>query len=161
MLPLDEIYNMYAITVHRFLLSKTHDVDLAEELTQETFYQAVKCIDKFDGSCKVSTWLCAIAKNQLQAYYRKHKEIPINISEIPVAIVPSAEENFFTGFNTAQIVSHIYKLKDPTREVLYLRLFGEFSFKEIGTIMGQTENWSRVTYYRGKEKVIKELRENE
>ena len=65
MQPMEEIYQEYARTVFKYLLSKTHDEDLAEELTQETFYQALKSIDRFDESCKISTWLCAIAKNQL------------------------------------------------------------------------------------------------
>ncbi|MDY2589012.1 MAG: sigma factor [Agathobacter sp.] len=64
MQKVDEIYQKYARTVYKYLLSKTHDENLAEELTQETFYQALRCIDRYDGSCKISTWLCAIAKNQ-------------------------------------------------------------------------------------------------
>lgn len=68
MQPMDEIYQEYARTVYKYLLSKTCNEDLAEELTQETFYQAVRSIDRFDESCKISTWLCAIAKNQLFSY---------------------------------------------------------------------------------------------
>lgn len=66
---MEEIYQKYAQTVYKYLLSKIRNADLAEELTQETFYQAVRSIERFDGSCKISTWLCAIAKNQLLAYY--------------------------------------------------------------------------------------------
>ena len=72
MQPMDEIYQEYARTVYKYLLSKTCNEDLAEELTQETFYQAVRSIDRFDESCKISTWLCALAKNQLFSYQRKH-----------------------------------------------------------------------------------------
>ena len=71
MQSMDEIYQTYARTVYKFLLSKTHNEYIAEELTQETFYQAIKSIHRYDGSCKLSTWLCAIAKNQLLAYIRK------------------------------------------------------------------------------------------
>ena len=63
MQSMDEIYQKYAQTVFRFILSKVQDSDLAEELTQETFYQAIKSSDRYDESCKISTWLCAIAKN--------------------------------------------------------------------------------------------------
>ena len=74
MQKVDEIYQKYARTVYKYLLSKTHDENIAEELTQETFYQALRCIDRYDGSCKISTWLCAIAKNQLLSYWRKHPQ---------------------------------------------------------------------------------------
>lgn len=54
MQSMDEIYQQYAQMVYRYLLSKTRSEDLAEELTQETFYQAVKSIGRYDGSCKIS-----------------------------------------------------------------------------------------------------------
>ena len=62
---MDEIYREHSKTIYRYLLSLTHDADVSEELTQETFYQAVKSIDRYDESCKMTTWLCAIAKNSL------------------------------------------------------------------------------------------------
>ena len=65
MLSIEEAYREHSRTVYRYLLSLTHDVGLSEELTQETFFQAIKSVERFDGSCKVSTWLCAIAKNLL------------------------------------------------------------------------------------------------
>ena len=52
---MDSIYRSYAQTVYKFLLAQCRDPDLAEELTQATFYQAVRSIGRFDGSCKVST----------------------------------------------------------------------------------------------------------
>ncbi len=66
MQSMDEIYQHYAMTVYRYLLCLVHDPDLAEELTQETFYQAIRSIDRYDESCKITTWLCAIAKNVLR-----------------------------------------------------------------------------------------------
>ena len=59
---MEKVYQEYAQSVYGFLLLRTHDSQLAEELTQETFYQSLRSVEKFDGSCKVSTWLCAIAK---------------------------------------------------------------------------------------------------
>ena len=96
MQPMEEIYQEYARIVYRYLLSKTHDEDLAEELTQETFYQAIKSIDRFDESCKISTWLCAIAKNQLLSYLRKHPETePLEELEHSRAAAESAEQDVF------------------------------------------------------------------
>ena len=45
------------------------------------------------------------------------------------------------------------QLNEQTREVIYLRITGELSFKEIGQILGKTENWARTVFYRGKEKL--------
>ena len=63
MLDMDVVYQRHAEMVFRFLMTLCRDEDTAEELTQETFYQAVRSSKKYDGSCKVSTWLCQIAKH--------------------------------------------------------------------------------------------------
>ena len=89
---MDSIYRSYAQTVYKFLLAQCRDPDLAEELTQETFYQAVRSIGRFDGSCKVSTWLCQIAKHLWYQHLRKHRrEAPLP-EELPATPAPSAEE---------------------------------------------------------------------
>ena len=77
MQDMDAVYRQHAQTVFKYLMSLTHEADLAEELTQETFYQAVRSIDRFDESCKITTWLCAIAKNQYLTYVKKHARVRI------------------------------------------------------------------------------------
>lgn len=68
----------------------------------------------------------------------------------------SAETELFRGWENLQVLRMIHRLEDPMREVIYLRLIGNLSFAQIGEIMERNENWARVTYYRGKEKVMKE-----
>ena len=87
---MEQIYQTHARTVYKFLLSQCHDADLAEELTQETFCQAVRSIDRFKGDCKVSVWLCQIAKHLWYQHLRKRKpEEPLLEDSLPG---PSAEE---------------------------------------------------------------------
>jgi len=164
---MDQVFREHAKTVYKYLMSLTGDAGLSEELTQETFYQAVRSSDRFDGSCKMTTWLCAIAKNQLATYRRKHRET-VSLEEraeagTPEGVLPneptgiSAEQAALSRAGSMEIMRRIHELDEPYREVLYLRLFGDLSFAEIGAICERTENWARVTYYRGKEKVRKEL----
>lgn len=155
MQPLDEIYSQYGTRVYKYLLSLTGSEDLAEELTQETFYQAIKSINRYDESCSITTWLCAIAKNQLASYRRKHPET----EEIEKILTEerSAEQEALAAEDRVHIYKLIHSLEPPFSEVLYLRLLGDLSFREIGEISGKTENWARVTYYRGKEKLKGEL----
>ena len=65
---LEEIYRNYYQNVYGFLLSRTCNADLAEELTQETFFQAVHSINKFKGDSSILTWLCGIAQNLWRKY---------------------------------------------------------------------------------------------
>ncbi|MBR1741073.1 MAG: sigma-70 family RNA polymerase sigma factor, partial [Lachnospiraceae bacterium] len=153
MQSMDEIYQTYASMVYRYLLSKVHNEDLAEELTQETFYQAVRGIKRYDESCKLSTWLCAIAKNQMMAYLRKHPDsLEFDDAVLSEAFEPpadSAENKALQSENRVELMRTLHLCPEPYREVLYLRIFGNLSFREIGEIMEKTENWARVTYYRG------------
>ena len=79
-----EIYITYANQVKRFLLCLTADADLAEELMQETFYQAVKSIDRYDGICRMSVWLCQIAKH----LFYDHVKMVLNFLFCMLVMVP-------------------------------------------------------------------------
>lgn len=160
MLSMDELYRAHANMIYRYLLALSGDVHTAEELTQETFYQAVRCIDRYDGSCKETTWLCAIAKNLYQAWQRKHwRETEVLEDSLPSDKTP--ESDVLHRLEYLELLQQIHTLEEPGREVLYLRLFGQLSFREIGEVLHKSENWARVTFYRGKEKLKKELNRND
>ena len=143
------------MTVYRFLLSRTRNADLSEELTQETFFQAIRTVNRYDETCKVSTWLLGIAKNVLLSYRRKHPATEgIADQEIPVE---SAEDAVIKSAERVELLRKLHALEEPKREVVYLRVFGGLSFREIGDIFAKTENWARVTFYRAKEQLRKEL----
>ena len=150
---MDSVYRAHAQTVYKFLLAQCHDPDLSEELTQETFYQAVRSIGRFDGSCKLSVWLCQIAKHLWYQHLRKHKRDPVPLETTPELPVPSAEEGVLEQEGRLALLRLIHQLPEPQREVVYLRAFGNLSFREIGDVLGKTENWARVTFYRSKEKL--------
>ena len=155
---MDEIYRRHAKAVYAFLLAKTADSMLAEELTQETFYQAVKSIGSFKGESSVSTWLIGIANNVLRGYFRKQKkqaEEELPKTEIAARGGTATEDIVLRSMDTISLMQAMHRLAEPYREVLHLRLTADLSFKEIGQIMERTENWARVTYYRGKEKLLK------
>lgn len=155
---IEEIYEKNATIIYKYLCGLTHNTQLAEELTQETFFQAIKGIDKFRGDCKISVWLCQIAKNLWYKELEKrnrHKFIELDDT------MPSNENVEYKCLNKlekVEIFRLMHNLDDVTREVMYLRLSGELKFSEIADIMGKTENWARVTYYRGKQELMKGMR---
>ena len=157
MADLESIYRQYSDTVFRFLMSKTGSVELAEELTQETFYQAVKSIDRYDGSSRITSWLCGIAQNVLYAHLRARQKDPLPLEDVPEQPVVSTEDLVVTRDETRAILEAIRELPDPGGEIMRMRIFGGLSFKQIGAILGRTEVWARVNYYRVKQSVIKEL----
>lgn len=94
MLSMEDVYREHSHMVYQYLLSLSHDADLAEELTQETFYQAIRKIDYFNAESKVSTWLCGIAKNLFYAYLRKHPYIGSASDNTSLALALGIEETF-------------------------------------------------------------------
>ncbi len=110
----EDIYRQYADYVYKYLMSMSGNEDLAEELTQETFYQAIKSIGRFDGSCKISTWLCSIAKNQLLAYRRKHPEYADIDSAEQTA--ESSEETVIANLDRMRLLSELHSCPEPYRE---------------------------------------------
>ena len=151
---MDAIYRQYAQTVYHFLLSQTRDEALAEELTQETFYQAIRSIHRFDGSCKLSVWLCQIAKHLWYQHLRKAGR-ETAAEKAPEPLVPSAEDEALAGDGQVALLKRVHALPPQQREVVYLRSFGGLSFREIGDVLGRTEVWARVTFHRGREALRK------
>lgn len=159
LLSIEEIYRNHAQTVYRFLYSYVHDADLSEELTQETFLRAVKSLGKYNGRCKISVWLCQIAKHLLyQEFEKRSKNKTIIIDNNMESTFTSTEELVISAENKKDIYKIIQSLDSVTREVMYLRLTGDLSFREIGEILNKSENWARVTFFRGKSKVIRRIK---
>lgn len=163
---MEEIYQENAKLVYRFLLKYCHDPQLAEELTQETFLRAMNSIDRYDYSCKISVWLCQIAKHiYLQYLAKRGKEIPseeITLEEMTGSSADQGiEEQVIRRYELLDVLKDMQNLPEQMREVIYLRAMAGLSFREIGEILGKSENWARVTFYRGKERLLKGVRENE
>ena len=152
MQDIEKIYEEYFETVNKYLFCLTHNNDISEELTQETFYKAVKKINTYKGECKMSVWLCQIAKNLWYDQCRKNKKF-VNVEEkdlLNVQALNTLEEQVISNEEKISLYKKMQRLDEKTREVIYLRIMGELSFKEIGLILNKTENWARVTFYRGK-----------
>lgn len=173
MQDMEQIYRQYFHTVYRYLRCLTgRNESLAEELCQETFYQAVKSVHRYRGECAMSTWLCQIARHVWMHDLRKKRHQ--NEISLEASLEQNPEDFIFrhlvSGSDTEKIVLNrlhsrealeaIQLLEPITRQVLLYRLMGELSFKEIGDILGHTENWARVTFFRGRKK-LKEVLEHD
>lgn len=150
---MDEIYREHGRMVFRYLLSLGAGAELAEELTQETFYQALKSLNQFRGESSAATWLCGIAKNVYRSYVRKNPPLA-ELNE------PAVIDRTFS-WEAMDTLKIIHGLPEPGREIVYLRLIGDLTFRQIGQIMGQSETWARVNFYRAKQKIGEELHETD
>lgn len=157
---IEELYRDYFHDVYLFARSLTGNEDKAEEITQETFFKAMKSIDSFNGSCDIRVWLCQIAKNLIFTASKKQKrftgdEIPETVPDSKISI----EEGLEDKQHSMAIHKILHTMGEPHKEVFSLRVFGELSFRQIGELFGKTESWARVTFHRAKLKIIEELEE--
>ena len=155
-----DIYERYFKDVYLFMLATSKDADVAEEITQETFFKALKEIKNFKGNCSVKSWLCQIAKNLFYNQCKKQNrftdgEIPADIPDTQICF----EEKISDTSQALEIHRILHTMEEPYKEVFSLRIFSELSFKQIADIFGKTESWARVTFHRAKVKIIDELEE--
>ncbi|HJJ04912.1 MAG TPA: sigma-70 family RNA polymerase sigma factor [Clostridiaceae bacterium] len=153
---IEEIYKQHCNTVYKYLFCLTHDENISEELTQETFAIAVKEINKFKGNCKVSVWLCQIAKHLWYKELKKNKkvkDIPIEELTEELQISETTEDIICNNEDKLKLFKNMQVLDEQSKEVMYLRITGNLNFIEIAEILGKTPNWARVTFYRAKQKI--------
>lgn len=157
MQELEQIYKEYYPIVYKYLLCLTANPDISEELTQETFYKMLKKINSFKGNSKLSVWLCEIAKNLWYDYLRKKKVSQVSYEDFEstdsFANKQNIENDYISKEEFNETTKIIESLDYLSKRVLYLRLNSEMSFKEIGDVLGKTETWARVTFYRAKQKI--------
>ena len=159
MLNIQEVYEKYFTVVYRYLLSLSHNTHIAEELTQETFFKALKKVDDFRGECDLRIWLCQISKNTYYDYLKKNKKyVPEAQNELSEDVFSTDFIQDFSDKETAfRVHKVLHKLSEPYKEVFSLRVFGELSFSDISDLFGKSESWARVTYHRACKKIRGEL----
>lgn len=158
MLNIQEVYEQYFTVVYRYLLSLSHNIHIAEELTQETFFKALKKVDDFRGDCDLRVWLCKISKNTYYDYLKKNKKYaPESQDEKEESFPSDLLQNFSDKETALQVHKVLHRLSEPYKEVFSLRVFGELSFAEISSLFGKSESWARVTYHRACKKIREEL----
>ena len=157
---LEKLCNLHYKYVKSYALSLCLNESLAEDITQETFYNAIKKIDTFKNECKIETWLCSIARNiYLNSKRRKQTE---NISDYPNLVADSnLEDNVIKDENIKRILAEAVKLETPYKEVFYMKTLGDMPYSTIADVFEKTENWARVTYFRAKKQIEERVSDDE
>lgn len=157
----DEIYRLYAGDVYRFLLRLSASAGLAEELTAETFYRAVKNIGSFQGECKMSVWLCHIGKNLYFDYIKRSERKNLPAAGFDFPDFSDVEISYENREQAILIHKALHSLDEPYKEVFSLRVFSELSFKEIGGLFQHSDSWARTVFFRAKAKILDIIKKGE
>lgn len=146
----EKLYEAFYMKVFSYVMTLTDNRDEAMEITQETFFRAISSTKPFRGESQSYTWLCAIAKNLFideKRHQARFEEMP---EEEQADEDKSLEKSIMDSDTSIRIHRILHTMDEPYKEVFQLRVFGELSFKEIGSIFAKTETWARVTYHRAR-----------
>ncbi|MFS0863932.1 RNA polymerase sigma factor [Fredinandcohnia sp. 179-A 10B2 NHS] len=158
-MELEELYKEIQPRIYAFFYVKTSSKEIAEDLTQEVFYEAIKSLPSFSHKSSIQTWLFSIANNRLKKHYRSKKyqgqlnEMILNDERNTV----TPEQELLKNEEKQGLINQINELDEVSKEVVTLRVYGELSFKEIGSLLGKSENYARITFHRAKLKLHKEM----
>lgn len=147
---MEELYKRHSQIVYHFLYTRCRDPALAEDLMQETFLRAMESIESFNGTCKMSTWLCQIAKHLLYQHWEKGSRMRLEELDEAIQAPGNTEEAAIARVELTDVWDKLQKLSPDMRKVVELRVLGDLPYREIGEMMGKSENWARVTFYRAK-----------
>ena len=153
MTDFEEIYTEYFSDVYKYVLTLCRNEAVAEEVTQDTFFKAMRHIDQFNGNCKLYVWLCQIAKNTYFSLSQKQKRmVPETDVDFP-DIASDLEKDYCDKEAAARLHVLLHNLNEPYKEVFTLRVFGELPFSQIAELFGKTDSWARLNFYRAKKQL--------
>ena len=155
----EDMYQRFFKDVYLFVFSISKDRQIAEDITQETFFKALKEIKNFRGDCSVKSWLCQIAKNLYISQMRKKRMISLeDMDAVPNQIsATNIEQEYIQKEDKLSVYKVLHFLDEPYKEIFLLRTLGDLSFKEIADVFHKTESWARVTYHRARLKIQEAL----
>ncbi|HWQ41534.1 MAG TPA: sigma-70 family RNA polymerase sigma factor [Desulfosporosinus sp.] len=148
-----EIYTEHFLDVYKYVFTLCRNETIAEEVTQETFFKAMRHINQFNGSCKFYVWLCQIAKNTYFSLSKKQKRMVLDIDADFPDIASDLEKDYFDKEAATRLHVLLHNLNEPYKEVFTLRVFGELPFSQIGELFGKTDSWARLIFYRAKKQL--------
>lgn len=163
MTEFEKIYRTYFRDVLLYIRRLSNDDHMAEEITSETFYKAMRSIDSFRGDCDIRVWLCQIAKNCYYTYLKKQRRVDSIEDAILADISPqdeTVEERLLRQDEAMQIQKILHDISDPYKEIFMWRVFAELNYKQIGRLFGKSENWACVTYHRARNMIRERLEDS-
>jgi RNA polymerase sigma-70 factor (ECF subfamily) len=144
--------------VFRTAVSIVSDVDLAQDVTQDTFLKAIRALDGFRGDAAFRTWLLTIAANTARGVLRRSgRRVEVALDAIAPVASEDADpaQSVALGEEAQRARALLARLPEKQRLSVQLRVDEGMSFREIGDVIGSSEGAARVNYFHG----IRRLRE--
>ncbi len=151
----ERIYRDHYRRIYLFLYKLCRNAETAEDLTQETFYQAYISLGKYNGQCELFTWLASIAKNLFFKYLRSTTKesmiIDLYVTDLEAPLSDEPGYRLVKEVEIEDVRRAIDSMPKKYGEVLVLRIYGELPYEEIARKLGISVNSAKVIFHRAKQ----------
>lgn len=153
----DELYDYYLPRIYSYILNRTGSKEIAEDLTSQTFIKAMSKLSGFNyKGYTFGAWLYKIAHNNVIDYYRKNKELSLDMEKMETKGDGTSHEKDLE--KQMIILEALKELPQQYQEVLTLKFFQELSIEELATVLNCSKNSATVKAHRGLKALEKVLR---
>ncbi|MGA9775154.1 MAG: sigma-70 family RNA polymerase sigma factor [Candidatus Dormiibacterota bacterium] len=146
------LYDRYFPQIYRYVASRVSSQELAEDITSEVFFKALRAIGRYRSSGHpFSSWLYQIAVNAITDHYRSRRRSEESLDDVPDPVdpAPAVAEEVAHRLGAQAIWSHIESLPEQQRIAMTLKYGEDLKLAEIGAIMGKTEGAVKLLVFRG------------
>jgi len=145
-------YELALPRVYQYLLARCgHDAALAEELTQQTFVEAIRRRASFDGRSEVVTWLCAIGRHKLVDHYRRSGREHQRHLRLAAEWTDGGSDAWARTELRSGVDAGLAQLPGEQRIVLVLRYLDQLPVREIASTIGRSEKATESLLSRARE----------
>jgi RNA polymerase sigma-70 factor (ECF subfamily) len=153
------LYDRYFERIYRFICSRVHDHCLAEDITEEVFFNALKSIPSYrdTGRC-FSAWLYRIACNEIASHYRAHnRELDLETVTNLAARTEGVLDAVVRRDGSRRIWAAIDRLPPRQQEAMRLKFSADLSLEDVGRVMGKSTGAIKLLIYRAVQRLRCEL----
>ena len=140
LIDVEALFHAHSRYLKHFVLRIVRNEEIAQELVQDTYIEAIKSAGSFKGQSQVKTWLIGIALNLSRSHNRKlYKYTPQQISDEALAIIPDQQQAPDDLLQNQQMlnatIQHLASMPKNMRSTAYLVLCEEMSYEHAASIM--------------------------
>ena len=156
------IYKKYSKKIYNLAYRMTGDKDDASDITQDTFIQGFKSLDKFRGESQIYTWLYKIAKNKsLRLLEKKNKTTFLSLQELidktssPVSdeISETEKMNYISQVKDGCLSGLLRCLSLQQRLAFILNVLLDLPLEQVASVIDKSENATRILVHRSKQNI--------
>jgi len=153
------IYEKYHNSIFRYVHKRVDEAEIANDITSCVFVKALSALNKYEfRGVPFSSWLFRIAKSELyQSFRDKKANRTVNIDSVTIVKMVDEFCDDNKEENRQELLKNLSLLKEKELQLIELRFFEKKSFKEIGNILGLTENNVKVKTFRAISKLRKKF----